>query len=281
VKIESICPTCGGLRLTSVNNKPRPRCRKCFYQFRDQSGEKNPFYGKEHSNLSKSKIGKYERTEVQKEQARNSLLVQGNTKAPYEIWVKKYGQEQADKRMDQYRATISTCTSGEKNPMYGKPAPIGSGGGWSGWYQGHYFRSILELSYLKHLIDNNIKFENGEVKKHAIQYQFNGAVSNYFCDFVLTDAQCFVEVKPKKLLLIDRNVAKFLSAKNKHGEKFVVITEDDIHVLDTKTIDALYQAGEIKWIEKWEKKYEAYFDLRTSRIGENTFSATHPRPLAS
>lgn len=272
MKIESICPTCGSVRLTSAHNKPRPRCRKCVYQFRDQSGQKNPFYGKKHSDLSKLKIGKYERTEAQKEQARNSLLVQGNTKAPYEIWVQKYGQEEADKRMDQYRETISACTSGEKNPMYGKPSPIGSGGGWSGWYRGHYFRSILELSYLKHLIDSNIQFENGEVAKHAIQYLFNGVVGNYFCDFVLTDAQCFVEVKPKKLLLNDKNVAKFLSAKNKHGEKFVVITEDDIHVLKDETIDALYQAGEIKWIAKWEKKYHAYFDMRASRGGQNHLS---------
>lgn len=272
MKIESICPTCGSVRLTSANNKPRPRCRKCVYQFRDQSGQKNPFYGKKHSDLSKLKIGKYERTKAQKEQARNSLLIQGNTKAPYEVWVKKYGQEQADKRMDQYRATISACTSGEKNPMYGKPSPIGSGGGWSGWYHGHYFRSILELSYLKHLIENNIQFENGELAKHAIQYLFNGVVGNYFCDFVLTDAQCFVEVKPKKLLLIDRNVAKFSSAKNKHGEKFVVITEDNIHVLKNETIDALYQTGEIKWIAKWEKKYHAYFDMRASRLGQNHLS---------
>jgi hypothetical protein len=32
--------------------------------------------------------------------------------------------------------------------MYGKPSPQGSGNGWSGWYKGKYFRSIMELSFI-------------------------------------------------------------------------------------------------------------------------------------
>jgi hypothetical protein len=54
----------------------------------------------------------------------------------------------------------SIHSSGKNNNMYGKPAPQGSGNGWSGWYNDIYFRSIMELSYLHYLITNNIKFSN-------------------------------------------------------------------------------------------------------------------------
>ena len=266
-KVQSLCPTCGAIRFTSKKNKPRPTCRKCMYKLRDQSGEKNPFYGKQHSESAKSKIGKYVKTEAHKEQARQSLKVQGNTKAPYEIWLKKYGQNGADKRMAEYKATMSQKTAGKNNPMYGKPSPVGSGNGWSGWYKEHYFRSILELSVLKKLLDDQVAFENGELDKHAIQYKFEGVERTYFCDFCLTDSAKFLEVKPKKLVSTDCNVAKFAAAKAKHGAKFSVLTEDDIDVINTDVIDRLYASGDLKWTAKWEERYHAYSDLRTARIG--------------
>jgi hypothetical protein len=235
-----------------------------MYSFRDQSGAKNPFFGKKHSDESKLTIGQYQRSDAQKEQARTSLLTQGNTRSSYEIWVEKYGTEVADSKMVTLTAKKSANAMGCKNPMYGKPAPINSGGGWSGWYQGHYFRSILELSYLKHLLDNHIQFASGECARYAIPYQLNKVDRTYFCDFVLTDVNQFVEIKPQKLVAIDINVAKFAAAKNKHGNNFRVLTEIDVHVLDKEELFDMYKSLDLKWTQKWETKYHANFDLRVA-----------------
>jgi hypothetical protein len=264
MKLESICPTCGCTRLTSSHNKPRPRCRRCTYSFRDQTGVKNPFFGKQHSDASKAAIGQYQRSDAQKEQARTSLLIQGNTRAPYEVWVQKYGQQVADAKMVILASKKSVNATGSNNPMYGKPAPINSGGGWSGWYQGHYFRSILELSYLKQLLDNRIQFANGECARYAIAYQLGSVDRTYFCDFVLTDLGQFVEIKPQKLVATDVNAAKFAAARNKHGNSFIVLTEADVHVLDKEELAAMYQSLDLKWTSKWEKRYHANFGLRVA-----------------
>jgi hypothetical protein len=48
---------------------------------------------------------------------------------------------------------MSDSISGEKNFWFGKPSPVGSGNGWSGWYKGWYFRSLLELSFMIKVIE--------------------------------------------------------------------------------------------------------------------------------
>ena len=227
-----------------------------MYSFRDQSGAKNPFFGKQHSPVSKATIGKYQRSDAQKEQARTSLLTQGNTRAPYEVWVQKYGRQVADAKMAILVAKHSINATGCKNPMYGKPAPINSGGGWSGWYQGHYFRSILELSYLKQLLDHRVQFSTGECAKYAIAYKLGEVDRNYFCDFVLIDTNQFVEIKPQKLVATDVNAAKFAAAKNKHGNSFKVLTEKDVQVLNKKEITDMYNSLDLKWTAKWTAKWE-------------------------
>lgn len=41
-------------------------------------------------------------------------------KPVYEFWVERYGEDIADKKMEDYRTKHSERVSGEKNPMYGK-----------------------------------------------------------------------------------------------------------------------------------------------------------------
>jgi hypothetical protein len=60
-----------------------------------------------------------------------------------------YGKEKANKMKN----NLSILNSGSKNKMYGKPSPQGSGNGWSGWYKGWYFRSLIELSYMVNVIE--------------------------------------------------------------------------------------------------------------------------------
>lgn len=107
------------------------------------SGKNNPNYG-----------GKYSKCESCKAK-------KGET---YEI---RFGKEKANKM----KKNLSNKFSGSKNNMYGKPSPQGSGNGWSGWYKGWFFRSLLELSYMINVIEKNgWKWENAESKKYKIPY---------------------------------------------------------------------------------------------------------------
>ena len=154
---------------------------------------------------------------------------------------------------------LSISNSGENNPMFGKPSPTGSGNGWSGWYDGIYFRSLLELSYLHYLVVNNIKFESGEKRKHKFTYELNNKPYNYFCDFVLLDSLTYIEVKPKNLINTVINTAKFSYAKLQQ-QNFKIITEDQIKKLTYEELKILHDNNKIKFLEKYETKFKNYFD---------------------
>ena len=75
---------------------------------------------------------------------------------------------------------ISNASKGKNNPMYGKPSPQGSGNGWSGWYKGIYFRSLLYSSFMSSIDNLFISFS---VKILNLSPQIFFAASNLslFC----------------------------------------------------------------------------------------------------
>ena len=177
-------------------------------------------------------------------------------KSVYDIWVDKYGKEEADKKNKIWKQKQGKKLSGKNNPMYGKPSPMGSGNGWSGWYKGYFFRSILELSYLKYLIDNDIKFVSCDNKKEfKIKYLKNGQERNYFPDFYLKDTQEIIEVKPYKAVNYIDNKIKFKAAKRKYKNKFLIVTDKIIKRLDNEIIIKLHEFRDLKFIDRYEKKY--------------------------
>jgi hypothetical protein len=107
-----------------------------------------------------------------------------------------YGIDKALKMRKNY----SINRSGEKNNMYGKPSPQGSGNGWSGWYKGWFFRSLKELSYMIYVIERfNLKWESAEKKKFKIDYiDYTGNKRTYHPDFLIEN-KYLVEIKPKCL----------------------------------------------------------------------------------
>lgn len=250
---KAICKICNKERDVNYYNKNPGNCRNCANKIKSL-GSNNGFYGKKHTTETKSKIGKYARTEKQKQQAREQLSLVSNRRPFYDIWVEKYGKEEADKKLIEYKLKQSQLNSGENNSMYGKPAPMGSGNGWSGWYEGVFFRSILELSYLYFLLEKGIKFESGEKKLHSVEYEYVGKKRSYFPDYYLLETDEYVEVKPKKLINTELNKVKacaILSA----GKRFNYITEDNIDILCSDIIDKLYDDNKLKWIDRYDKKY--------------------------
>jgi len=162
-----------------------------------------------------------------------------------------FGEEKADIILKKK----SKKASGKNNPMYGKPSPHGSGNGWSGKYKNYYFRSLLELSYLKYLIDNEIKFQIAEKSKFVVKYydSYRQGTYNYYPDFYLEDTQEIIEVKPKNLINSKQNKDKFKAARKRFGDKFKIIT--DIIKLSFEDIKNMHNNGDIIFDRRYEEKY--------------------------
>lgn len=156
---------------------------------------------------------------------------------------------------------LSLSRIGEKNPMYGKPSPKGSGNGWSGYYLDFYFRSLLELSYIHYLVENDINFENAEKKIYTVKYILNGEKRTYRPDFYLIDTNKIIEIKPSALVNSYLNKIKFTAAKNKFNN-FNIITEKDINKLNYQQIKDLHNRSLIKFDKSTFKKFKKYENIK-------------------
>ena len=281
-KIEVLCDICSSTYQSVLNtyNKNHEKfekdmCRSCALKNAYAEGKRKSHFGDyNRNNLGKSFEDRFgiERSNEIKQRLSDAFIGEknpmfGQTFQTHGLFkesqrrkgknlIEIYGDEKAETIREKY----SIAASGQNNPMYGRPSPIGSGNGWSGWFNGIYFRSILELSYLVYLINSKIPFENGEMSKYKIDYKLNDIEKTYYCDFVLNDGT-FIEIKPKSLLNTIVNKVKFSAAKEKHKEKFIVLTEDDFEKLSFDTIKYYYDINSIKFIERYDKKFKEMLNV--------------------
>jgi hypothetical protein len=224
----------------------------------------NPFYGKTHTESVKKKMKIHResnshiyKTDEFRKKISEALLGDKNPmygKTFYEQWVLKYGVDVANEKLIEYKNKISQSTSGENNPMYGKPAPRGSGNGWSGWYKGWYFRSILELSYMINIIERfNILWKSAECNEYAIPYIWGGVKKTYFADFIL-DARYMVELKPISLQKTKQNIAKFEHAKEYCKDKSLIYKVTDIPKIKKEQLIDLVNNGLVILTKKWNER---------------------------
>jgi len=228
----------------------------CFVCSR--SGENNPFFGKNHSEKSKEKIGKYKRSEEVKSQARDLLKLVTNTRAIYDIWIEKFGKEKADNLNLNWKAKLSTAMSGENNPMFNKPSPVGSGNGWSGWYNDFYFRSLRELSYVVQLDELKLDWKSAEIKELRINYlDYKNTKRTYRADF-LVENKYLIECKPIKLMKSKDVILKAEAAKEfclKNNLEYLLV---DPVLIDKEKLKTLIEQGNVKFLPKYEAKYNEY-----------------------
>lgn len=250
-------------------------CRKCAASgerngMYGKSGDLNPFYGKNHSDETIIKLKKVDRGYTQTKEFREKIsdLTSGNNnpmygKNVYDIWVEKYGEEIANKKLLITKKKHSNNNSGEGNPMYGKPSPNGSGNGWSGWYNGWYFRSLRELTYMVEVIERfNLKWESAETNKWKIQYEdYKGTPRNYFPDFVI-EGKYIVEIKPKKLWDSDSVIRKRKAGELFCGENGLKYKITDITCISDKKILSLYNEGKIKFTDRYEIKFKEWIKTK-------------------
>lgn len=213
-------------------------------------------YGKPASNRGKSM------SDSQKEKIRkNAKILRGKDnlsygKSFYQWWIEKYGKDEADKKLKVFKKKQSNLNKGENNSMYGKPAPQGSGNGWSGWYKGWYFRSLHELSYMIKVIERfNLNWESGEQRKYLIPYiSWDGKQRNYFCDFVI-NKKYLVECKPKKLhesVSVKVKTKGALKFCKKNDLKYKLVSP---RLLKQSEIIRLYRKKRIKFLKRYDRQF--------------------------
>jgi len=173
---------------------------------------------------------------------------------------KSYNEIYGIDKSNSIKNKLSKASSGENNPMFGKPSPIGSGNGWSGWYKGWFFRSLKELSFMINVIERfKFEWESGESKKYKISYTNNDGVKrNYFPDFVL-NKKYIIEIKPKKLhksinVVLKKNAALEFCKKNKFIYKLLA----PIKTLSYDDILLLIKNNDLEFIDRYKEKFKLW-----------------------
>jgi len=230
----------------------------------NNTGKDNAFYGKKHSKEVLARIQENRDISIWKTDAFKDTMskVSSGKNNPmygrtyYDIWVEKYGKEEADKRLAELKNRQSINSSGKNNPMYGKPSPQGSGNGWSGWYKGWFFRSLKELSYMINVIEkNNSQWRTAETKDLRMSYiDYKGDNRTYTADF-LVDEKELVEVKPEKLKSSVTVRAKAKAARKFCKKQGLIYKIVDVIKLTKAEIKELHD----KQLIKFTKRYEALY----------------------
>lgn len=212
-------------------------------------------FGKEKSDLIKTKLSKSIKDGY------------NNGKYKFDRWV-KYNKKQIGKTYEDrfgidkariMKLQLSKNNSGQNNPMYGKPSPIGSGNGWSGWYKGWYFRSLLELSYMIYIIERfNIKWKSAERRKYRIDYTVDGVNKTHYADFILND-KYLIEIKPKKLCNTYKN-----STINHHTNQYCIENNLIYKIIDPVKLNndklkELILNNTVKLTDRYRKKFDANY----------------------
>lgn len=279
---EIIYKTLRGLKISFTRNLLGPKCKFCNYEkcrncieckktityhtkgSYDESIKKHPNGVMCYKcNPIKSSINRdYSRWRTDKFRTKMSSITSGKQngmygKNVYNVWVKKYGKGEADRRDTVRRKKWSKALSGKNNPMYGKPSPKKSGKGFSGWYNKIFFRSLRELKYLLYMEQCGIKWENAEKAKYAVEYKgFNGQDRVYYPDFILPELKLVIECKPKRLCQTPLNKLKKLAAIKHFKRIGFAYKMLDPGIVEIDELKQLINSGKVKMlkdISKWLK----------------------------
>jgi len=162
-----------------------------------------------------------------------------------------YGEEKAK----EIKLKLSESRKGEKNPSFGK---ITRGGrSVKGYYKGKFFRSLLELSFMKHLEDSGLALSDVEYECFKVPWiAENGSKRTYTIDFYVPSQSVVYEVKQSWALKTKEVNLKCEFANQffeQLGLKFIVVTENDFKKL--KFDDAL-QDLDVVFLENSFKNFK-------------------------
>lgn len=174
-------------------------------------------------------------------------------KTTFDFWVEKHGLEEAERRMCEMKDKMSKSHSHDKNCQYGKaPSHKASGRGLSGWYKGHHFRSMNELTFMIQLDCSGVEWKSAE--HLSIPYCYGGEIWTYHPDFIVGTR--IIEIKPKRL-----QKSPDVQAKKRGAEIFCLekgFSYEMIHVQNNyDLIDKGLANGTIEFSGDCLSKYKA------------------------
>lgn len=205
-----------------------------------------------------------------RKQAIKNLKLANKAKVPqlsnYVYWSRKYGVEEADKRLAACKKKQSENFTGSGNPMYGKPAPSKSGKGWKGWYKKWFFRSLRELSYvIGYLEPNKIKWIPAEAKELRMSYLTPmGVERTYSADFLVND-NILVEIKPKRLHTTPLIKAKTAAAETFCKERGWTYLLTDVEIIPFEQMKLLHASGDLVFTELYEKIFREFDESKIKK----------------
>lgn len=274
-KNERKCPICGNIIIhhsiynkNSAEKKQTP-CRSCSSKNRYKkygsyiniinaevkSGKrKNGFQGKTHTSKTKKiislnhlkNIESYKTPEFRNKMSEVTRGVKNPMygKNVFNVWVKKYGIKEANRRDIERKKKWSLKSKGKNNPMYGKKSPMKSGKGVSGWYKEFYFRSLHELKFI--LICERFKLKVRTSEHLRICYEnYDGTNRTYSPDFIVND-MFLTEIKPKRLQLTPLNKLKFNAAVKYCNENNLKFKVKDFGIVYQDQLDELIKNNLVK-----------------------------------
>jgi hypothetical protein len=182
----------------------------------------------------KNRTKEWQRNIIESKRKNGTLKHSENTKEKIKKTLNKYFSENLDR--EKY---ITKCNN--VNHL-------------SGWYNGLYFRSSLELSFL---FNNKEKiFYSCENKKYRVLYDDNDKKRAYYPDY--TDGVFIYEIKPSSLINYKFNTIKIEQGREMFKEKYKLITEKECPYIEKKTIFNLIENKIVVLTKTGEKSLEKY-----------------------
>lgn len=156
------------------------------------------------------------------------------------------------------RQRRSETTSGSNNPAYGK-VYVNGGKSIKGYYKGHFFRSLLEYSFMKHLESIGIDLHvDVDYECFQVKYTFEDRERTYRPDFYVKSQNLVYEVKPsyvlKRIPAIQK--AKWNAMRElllMKGIEFQVVTDRDFLKI---AFDVARQDEHVVWKEETFKYFK-------------------------
>jgi hypothetical protein len=164
-----------------------------------------------------------------------------------------YGKECAA----EIRQKLSDSRQGENNPAYGN-VYFNGGKSVKGHYKGHFFRSLLEYSFMKHLEGMGFSLDvDVDYECFTIPYVLDGRNRTYRIDFFVKPENVAYEVKPSYVVNKPGTLqeAKWQAAIDHFGQlgiKFRVVSELDFQKIK---FDVARQDRDVIWKEETFKYF--------------------------
>lgn len=181
-------------------------------------------------------------------------------------------QKFGSKYMERYNEICDhkrSASLGCNNPMFGKPAPNGSGFGISGTYKGIYFRSIPEYIFLRDHLNRGLDIISNDVlattfsDKVRIKYKFGEKLRSYSPDFIcqktIIEIKNSYSIKTSEWKAKEQALSVFVKNSDKYKRYVVIIGDNltmpkDVIWNDYKLGDLVIDSGKLK---RFIKIYES------------------------